>query len=243
MHLSKTLQKQLKKIGSSIELAKTFDNTLPSNYVFYEPNKARDFRVGLRRAHRQFTVVLLEKTGVRDFVICYFRGIFTSMNELAKAIKHWVEDEYDIDKIATRFPNLEKYIFDEFENPNPIIEARWKYVRNRFFEQYKFWEGGDREIRYFKMVDHAKRRDEWKNYYPFTSHYSLRFSLTDEISHTWVLSLNIVPTWCKTNGNYRVAVPQKENKAEEDFFYFEKLEEALDFYSVKLKEHQPIKWR
>jgi hypothetical protein len=45
MHLSQELQKQLIKIGSSIELAKTIDNESPASYAFYHPIRERNFRL------------------------------------------------------------------------------------------------------------------------------------------------------------------------------------------------------
>ena len=239
MHLSNELQKHLKKIGSSIELAKTIDKESPSNYAFYEPQKERNFRVYFGDKKSQFSIVFFERTKEKNYEICHLRGLFNSIIELAKAIKNWTEDENEIEEIANRFSNLEKYQFDDFENPDSRIDARWKYVRNSFFNDNKFWKNKNREERYFKMVDSAKRKDEWKNYYPFTSHYMLRFSLDNEIRHTWVLDLNIIPSWDLSKGNYKVNVPEEENK---EGFYFDKLEDAIEFYDIKLKEHQPFKW-
>ena len=113
MHLSNELQKHLKKIGSSIELAKTIDKESPSNYAFYEPQKERNFRVYFGDKKSQFSIVFFERTKEKNYEICHLRGLFNSIIELAKAIKNWTEDENEIEEIANRFSNLEKYQFDD----------------------------------------------------------------------------------------------------------------------------------
>ena len=228
------------EIGSSIELAKTIDNESPSNYAFYQPTKERNFRVDFGEIANEFSTVFFDRTEKRNHEICYLRGRFDSIKRLADSIKMWVEDEETEENIANRFKELESFHFDDYENPNPQIEERWKYVKNRIFNDTEFWKNKDWEERYFKMVNAAKRKEEWKNYFPFTSHHWLRFSLNYDLTNTWELGLHIIPTWTTENGNYHVGVPESESK---EGFTFQELDEAIEFYDLKLKEYQPINWK
>ncbi len=239
MHLSNELQKKLKTINSSIELAKTIEEELPFSYAFFHPTGERNFRVSFGKNKNQFSILLFDRTEKRNHEICYLRGIFNSMDDLAKVIKNWIEDEEEIDELANSFSNLERYKFDEIKNINDEIEVRWKYVRNSIFNNSEFWKNRNWEERYFEMIDKAKRKEEWKDYYPFTSHDMLRFSLDNEIKYTWVLSLNIIPSRDITKGNYKVSVPKEETNEE---YYFDKLEDAIEFYDMRLKENQPVRW-
>lgn len=239
MHLSKELQKQLKKIGSSIELAKTIDNESPSNYAFYKPKKERNFRIDFGETINEYSIVYFDRTEKRNHEICYLRGKFNLIERLAESIKMWIEDEETIDKIAIRFTELEKFEFDKHENPNPKIEERWIYVKNWIFNDTKYWKKKNWERRYFNLIEKAKKKKEWENYYPFQSHAWLRFSINDELTETWELGLHIIPTWTTENGEFHVGVPEREIK---EGYTFKELDEAIDFYEKKLIEYQPIKW-
>jgi len=240
MHLSKELQKKLKKIGSSIELAETIYNESPSNYVFYQPKKERNFRVDFGDSTNEYSIVFFDRTEERDYEICYLRGKFNSIERLAESIKSWIEDEERIDNLANDFSEFEVFQFDKYENPNPLIEAKWKYIKNRVFNNTKFWQNGGYEERYFQMIEVAKKKKEWESYFPFTSHDWLRFSLNDELTKTWELGLHIIPTWKTDKGKYYVGVPETERKGG---YTFQGLDEAINFYEKKLNEHQPINWK
>jgi hypothetical protein len=162
------------------------------------------------------------------------------MKKVANSIKDWIEIEETVKNIANEFEEFEIFQFDEFENPNPEIEERWKYVKNRIFNDTLFCKKKDWEERYFKMLDAAKRKEAWKSYFPYTSHYWLRFSLNSELTNTWELGLHIIPTWETEDGNYHVGVPESENK---EGFTFKELDEAIEFYDFKLNEYQPINWK
>ncbi len=239
MHLSNDLQKLLKSINSPIELAKTIDNESPSSYAFYNPKKDRNFRIDYGRNKEEYSIVLFDRTEERSHEICYLRGLFSSLSKIADLISCWIDREEGIRQIEIRFEELEGFQFDEYENPNPIIETMWKYVKNNVFNNTKFWTNRSWEERYFKMIDKSKRNESWKDYFPFTSHDLLRFSLDEQLRHTWVLDLNIVPSWDIAKGNYKVSVPEQESK---EGYYFDRLEDAIGFYEKKLNEYQPIKW-
>ncbi|MEM6803791.1 MAG: hypothetical protein AAF696_20465 [Bacteroidota bacterium] len=239
MHLSKELQQALKRLGSSIELAKTIEGDLPENYVYYYPDTDRNFRLDFTRSTEEYALVLFDKMEVLNYEFCQLRGLFTSLSEVALLLKNWIEDAYSMDKLASSFPGLESFELDEYEHPDPTIEARWRYVKNRIFNDTAFWKQRDWEERYMKMLHSAKRKEAWKNYYPFTSHNLLRFSLNNELTYVWELSLSLVPCWNTERGNYQLGLPEAEKNK---MLYFDKLEDAINSFEEKLKEYAPRKY-
>lgn len=239
MQLSKELQKHLELVNSRIELAKTIDNELPENYAFYKPLGRKNFRVEFGETQNDYSVVLFERTNNRNYEMCYFRGIINSLDRLSELINDWIEDNMSIELIDEKFPELEQFQSDEYECPNEEIERMWNYIKNTAFNDTEFWKHKDWEERFVKLVAVAKRKEEWKKYYPFTSHYMLRFSLDSKLQHTWELDLNLVPAHDTRKGKYIVNVPEIPNGKS---YYFVKLEEATNFYDRKMKEYQPIKW-
>lgn len=241
MHLSKDLQKELKLAGTSIALAKTIDGELPANYAFFqlETEGERNFRIQQGQHIEEISIILFDRAGDSAYEICYFRGLFKSLARIAQLLKNWIEKGEEIEKIASEFKELEVFEFDEFEHPNKEIEEKWRYTKNRIFNNPKFWNNRDYEERYYSMLKLAKRKESWKKYFPFTSHDLLRFSLNKELTYTWVLDLNIMPTWTTEKGKYRVGVPEMESK---EGYFFEEVEAAIEFYGKKLNEYQPVKW-
>jgi hypothetical protein len=237
MYLTQHLQNNLDKIGSSIILATTSDGKSPSDYAFHNPIRERNFRVNFGNTIQEYTVVLFDRTKTRDYEICYLRGKFSSIKRLAKSIQMWIEVEEKVQVIASCFPELETFQFDSYKNPNPLIEARWQYIQNKVFNNAHFENNKEWENRYSKMIAAAKRKKEWETYFPFTSLHLLRFSLDNNLRNTWV-ELHITPTMNDESGNYHVGVPSTENK---QGFTFQKLEEAIDFFDLKLNDYHPIK--
>jgi len=237
MHISQQLQIELREINSSIELAKTIDNELPSRYAFYKPLKQRNFRVEFGETNNRLSIVLFDRTHERNYEYGYLRGQFDSIKDLAQLIKSWVEDEEHTEKVAIEIGNLELFQNDEIKNPNYKIEERWIHIKNRIFNNTKFWENPSYETRYYRIILAAKQKSEWHGYYPFTSHDWLRFSLNENLTETWELGLHIIPTWKTDVGNYYVGIPDNQGHT------FECLDEAIAFYDEKLKELAPINWK
>lgn len=237
MKIAVELQDFLEKIDSKIELAKTIDDKPPSNYAFYKPEKERSFRVNFGKTLHEYSVIYFKIQEKNEF--CCLRGIFNSMERIAISIKNWVEDEKTSNEIANRFSELESFEYDDYENPNSKIEKRWVSIKNFVFNDRWFWENRNWEQKYFKMIRMAKGIEEWKDFYPFTSHYMLRFSLNEKNSYTWKLGLNIIPTRDEAKGKYLVNIPEEKNNK----CYFNNLEKAIEFYGIKLKEYLPIKWK
>ncbi|MEM9545179.1 MAG: hypothetical protein AAGA77_04360 [Bacteroidota bacterium] len=237
MYLTNELQKHLRSIGSTIHLYNSFESPGPANYVYYTPTGDRNFRVDFGRTTMEYSVVLFIRTKEQNYEMCYFRGLFNSLDQLARVLKAWIDEKQNVDVIATQYNELEPFLFDEFVHPNPAIEERWCYVKNRIFNDLKFWQNQNFEMLYFKMLEHAKRNKEWSHYYPFTSHDWFRFSLNEELSVTWVLALVLIPTRTTEKGNYFVGVPEEECK---EGYFFDDVEEAIKFYGRKLKEYKPI---
>jgi len=112
-----------------------------------------------------------------------------------------------------------------------------------FFNTTKFWEYTEWQERYFELLNEAKRHRAFENYFPFTSHYWLRFSIDKDIKETWLLDTYIVPTMYSnetpnTLGKFYVSYNDKPLGGQ----FFETAKEGLDFYAEKLKEAKPIKW-
>jgi len=227
-------------MDSTIQLAKTIDDDSPSMYAFYKPIKERNFRVDYGLNSNEMSIVLFDRTNERNYEMCYLRGIFKSKSELAKTIIKWIEEEIEIQELTKQQSNLERFEYDTYINPNDQIEKKWQYVKNSIFNDTKFWKNRNYELRYNEMLKMAKRKKEWSNYYPFTSHHLLRFSLNPETTHTWVLGLHIAPTRNKDKGKYFVGVPTDDGKEDH---YFDELTNAIEFYESKLNEHKPILWK
>lgn len=251
MHLSKELQKHLKRIGSSIELG-AVNNETPSKYAFYYPKKERNFRLEFGKTVDEYSIVFLIRPEERKYEICYLRGIFTSLEKLAKSIKLWVEKEEDIDVMANRFQELERFVFDSNKHPNPKIEECWMYVKNDVFNSTRFWKKRNWEKRYYKLIREAKMKKEWENYYPFIDLERLRFSKNYELTEMWEYGIDIIPTFTKGEGDfnfsnpkalndeggYYVGVLQSEN---EEGYFFKELNKAIEFFEKKLNEYQSKK--
>ncbi|NRD19004.1 hypothetical protein HNV08_03010 [Winogradskyella eckloniae] len=242
MHFSKEIQRILTETNSKVKLAKTIDGILPNRYAFY--NKyGRSFRAEFAQTDKDFSIVLFERTKKQDYEQCFARGIFNDLKRLSEVIDFWVGEQKSISEIKSEFNELEIYENFDFENSNSDIEKAWNKVKNMFFNDTKFWENTEWKNRYLKMILGAKKHTEFKELFPFTSHYWLRFSPRKEfITECWPLDTYIVPIFHskeqpKELGNYYVSTD--ENK---DGDYFSDLNDALDFYASKLKETEPIKW-
>lgn len=112
-----------------------------------------------------------------------------------------------------------------------------------FFNNTEFWKQTEWNERYLEMLNEAKRHNAFESYFPFTSHYLLRFSIDKEIKETWPLFAYIIPVMYsievpKTLGKFYVSYNDKSNGRQ----FFKTVKEALDFYADKLKEIKPIKW-
>lgn len=98
-----------------------------------------------------------------------------------------------------------------------------------FFNDNEFWKYAEWKERYFELLNEAKRHKAFANYFPFTSHYRLRFSVDKDIKETWTLDY-IIPTICSneipdTLGKFYVSYNEKPVGGR----FFETAKEALDF--------------
>ena len=242
MHLSNEIQRQLDKLKSNVKLASTIDGTFPDKYSF--SNKTgRSFRTEFASTDKNFSIVLFERTDKQNYEDCFARGLFNDLDRLAAVIDLWVDKQNSISEIKSKFDELEHYSDFEFNNPNPNIDKAWTKVKNMFFNNTKFWKETEWNKRYLEMLNEAKRHKAFENYFPFTSHYWLRFSIDKEIKETWPLDTYIIPTM------YSVEVPNTLGKFYVSYNdklmggqFFETAKEALDFYAEKLKEKKPIQW-
>ena len=242
MHLSNEIQKRLDNLNSSVQLASTIDGTLPDKYSFYnKPGKS--FRTEFGATETSFSIVLYERTDNQNYENCFARGLFINLKRLATVIDLWVSKRTEIAVIKKEFPELELYSDFEFRNPNNDINNAWTKVKNMFFNDNEFWKHAEWKARYFELLNEAKRHNAFTNYFPFTSHYWLRFSIDKDIKETWTLDTYIVPTMHSdeipdTLGKFYVSYNDKPLGGQ----FFETSKEGLDFYADKLNETKPIKW-
>jgi hypothetical protein len=242
VHLSNEIQKRLVKLTSTIKLASTIDGTFPGEYSFCHM-PGRSFRTEFASTNQEFSLVLYERTDQQTYENCYARGLFTDLDRLATVIHFWVDKQKDISEIKSNFDELKLYSDFDTRNPNPDIDKAWTKVRNMFFNDTGFWKQTEWEGRYLNMLNEAKRHKAFENYFPFTSHYWLRFSIDKYIRETWTLSTYIIPTMYSdevpdTLGKFYVSFSDEPRGGQ----FFETVKEALDFYAAKLKETSPTKW-
>lgn len=242
MHLSNEIQKRLSKLTSKIKLASTIDGIFPGEYSFYNM-PGRSFRTEFASTDKEFSLVLYERTDQQKYENCFARGLFTDLDRLAIVIDFWIDKQKDISGIKSNFDELELYSDFDTRNPNPDIDKAWTKVRNMFFNNAVFWKQTEWNERYLNMLDEAKRHKAFENYFPFTSHYWLRFSIDKYIRETWTLSTYIIPTMYSdevpdTLGKFYVSFNDEPMGGQ----FFETVKEALDFYAKKLEETKPAKW-
>ncbi|HYF04257.1 MAG TPA: hypothetical protein VEC36_12820 [Patescibacteria group bacterium] len=241
MNLSEEIQARLHKINSSVALSYINDGTFPDEYAFYH-RLGRSFRTEFAATEHEFSIVLFERTDKLDYENCYARGIFKNIDRLVNVIGLWVGKQQDILELKAKFDELELFTDFDFKNPNQEIDAAWTKVKNMFFNRTWFWEKPEWNSRYILMLNEAKKHNAFKNYFPFTSHYWLRFSIDKDLKETWTLDTFIFPTFYSeetpaTLGKFYVSFDDEMSRK-----YFENLHEALDFYAEKLHETKPIKW-
>lgn len=155
----------------------------------------------------------------------------------------WVDKQKTITEIKKVFDELEPFKDFDFRNAHDDIENAWRKVKNMFFNDTEFWKFSEWKNRYIELLDEAKKYQAFQNYFPFTSHYWLRFSVDKQIKETWTLDTYIIPTADSdeiptTAGKLYVSYNDKPMGGE----FFETAKEALDFYAQKLKETKPIRW-
>lgn len=242
MHLSKELQKQLDRLNSSVQLASTIEGTFPDKYAFYN-NPGRSFRTEFALTDNEFSIVLFEKTPELNYENCFARGLFYDITRIATVIDLWVDKHKSITEIKKHFFELELFEDFEFRNANHDIEKAWRKVKNVFFNDTQFWEFSEWKNRYVELLVEAKKHQAFQNYFPFTSHYWLRFSIDKEMKETWTLGTFIIPTMYSeeipiTVGKFYVSYNDKPMGGQ----FFETAKEALDFYAQKLQQTKPIRW-
>ena len=229
-------------LNSPVQLAPTIDGILPDRYSFYnKPGKS--FRIEFGATEAIFSIVLYERTDKQNYENCFARGLFTNLDRLATVIDLWVDKLRDIAVIKKQFTELELYPDFPFRSINSDIDNAWTKVKNMFFNDNDFWKFSEWGKRYFELLVEAKKHNAFANYFPFTSHYWLRFSIDKGIKETWTLDTYIIPTMYSdeiptTLGKFYVSYNDKPMGGQ----FFETAKEGLDFYAEKLKEVKPIKW-
>lgn len=215
------------------------DGTFPDQYSFNEQCE-RGFRAEFASTHHHFSIVLYERTDNQNYENCFARGLFTDLDRLATVIHLWVGEQNDISDISSKFDELEMYSDFDTKNPNPEIDKAWTKVANMFFNDTEFWKQTEWKERYVQMLNEAKRHKAFEDYFPFTSHFWLMFSLDQDKLAPWTLSTYMISTTYsnevpKTSGKFYVSFNDKPMRGQ----FFETALEALDFYAEKIKEANP----
>ncbi len=242
MHLSKEIQKRLDRLNSSVQLPSTIDGISPDRYSFYN-KPGNGFRAEFGATETSFSIVLYERTKKQKYEYCFARGLFTNIDRLSTVVDLWADKQREVAVIEKEFAELELYNDFQFENPNTDINNAWKKVKNMFFNNTGFWEHPAWEERYFELLNEAKQHKAFSNYFPFTSHEWLRFSVDKDITETWTLDTYIIPTTYSdetpnTPGKFYVSYNDKPMGGQ----FFETAKDGLDFYADKLNETGPVKW-
>jgi len=242
VQLSNDLQLQLDNLNSKVQLATIIDGTFPTEYAFIGGD-GRQFRTEFASNRTEFSVVLFERTPNLNYENCFARAVIRDLNKLARLIDLWVDKHTDIEKLSCEFSELELFKPFSFIHDNPAIEAAWIKVKNMKFNTPVFWKDTDWNDRYEIMLEAAKRHKGFATYFPFTSHYWLRFSIDKDIKETWTLDTYMIPTMYsievpKTLGKFYVSFNDKPIGGQ----FFATVKDGLDFYAEKLIETKPIKW-
>jgi len=237
MHLSKEIETHLTNLNSNIRLGSTIDGIFPNKYAFVQNGK-RQFRVENTSTEKEFSIVLYERSDEMKYENCFARGVFSDIKKIAIIIQHWVDKQNGISEIKKDFDELELYADFEYKNPNYEINKAWTKVKNMFFNDTTFWKTAEWNMRYLEMLNQAKSHSAFQDYFPFTSHYWLRFSVDKDIKETWPFNLHIIPTFEISNGKFYVSYDEKPMGGK----YFETAIEGLNFYAEKMVEIKPIKW-
>jgi hypothetical protein len=237
MHLSNEIQRRLTKLNSSVKLASTVYGDFPEKYAFHE-GTTRSFRVEFASNFSTLSVVLFERTEQLKYEYCFARGLFTDTDRLATLIDFWVDKEKEVKEIKQHFDEIELFADFDFRNPNNDIDKAWTKIKNIFFNDTKFWEHAEWRIKYLEMLTVAKGHKNFENYYPFTSHYWLRFSPTKTITTANLMDYYILACFDTSKGEYCVSLACELK----DAIYFKTANECLDFayetyYKEKFKQY------
>jgi hypothetical protein len=234
--LSKDLQDKLTKLGSTVELSKTIDGVVPTQYAFITGD-GRTFST-IIASPTKFSILLHERTPALKYEFCFGRGLINSLDSVAKIVDLWVDKKKDISEIMKLFPEIEVFKPFEFQHPNTDIEAAWTKVKNLKFSDEKFYEDPDWNARHETMLVAAKKHVAFKNYFPLLSHYNLRFSIDKDMKESWPFYYSIVPSPDKSKGEYLVEISMEFK----DGKYFPDIKSALDFYADFLSKIPATKW-
>ena len=197
MHLSKEIQKRLNELDTNLKLATTIYGDYPEKYAFNE-SFTRRFSAKTITNINTFSLVIFERNERLKYDYCFARAIFTDLSRLVSVIDLWIDKEQDIKEIKNGFDELELFVDFDFKNSNIDIDEAWTKIKNIFFGKENFWEELEWQNKYLEMLRVAKQNKYFEYYFPYTSHFWLRFSSTKTIK-TINLSDYFISACCDAN--------------------------------------------
>lgn len=229
MDLSENLQLELKNIGSKIQLAQVAN----PEYATLRSN-GRNFNVKYNYDNT-YLIRLCEENLLYKYNFCHGKIVINNLLDVAQIASKWIDESIQIILLKGKYKNL--LLFEALpSHDNPTIENYWIKIQNRLFA-WAFNNSKDKF--YFELIKNAKKHFAFTNYFPFTSHDSLRFSLDEKITHTWTLD-HVIDVY-ETQDGYKYGVTLSFENGEKRLF--EDVNAALDFYAEILKTNPPINWK
>jgi len=240
MNLTKELIRKLDKRSARAKPSLRMDGSFAEDHAFLFPELGKGFVFEKTDTKDKYAFTLIERKSKLDYSFCHARGFVIGYDEIVDLIIEWCDKDTCVEELSLR--NSEMVPFKPLlpKHNNRKIEEAWVKVKNSTFNDTGFWKRIERLDLNDKIIVAAREMAEYENYFPFTSHDNLRFSIDEMLTETWALSLAIQPSGDFKKGNYMVSYKEDYNEPPE---YFYDVKKALCFLNEKMLEQKPVKWK
>lgn len=225
--LPRTIQKFLKKKGSSIILEGPTKKEGPFNYSVLADDKGRGYQIGEEfnldlenedSIFDEFYFLLLQNNGLHRI-----RAKIYDLERLLTIVYSWVEEKYAVEEMKRLFDEVE--VCKEIEGLAKNKLKVWNEIKSFGFSSPTYYGSRTWNDYYLDMIDKLAHHPKLSKYFPFTSHY--RIILTGEGRlHNWVY---ISPT---KDGKYWLGDQNSEKPVVGKLF--DTLDDAVDCWSELL---------
>lgn len=238
MNFCPALQTQLQQRSSTIVLSKTMDGTYHESCAW--PVGSADqphFRAYSGTVNSPFYFSLLEPRALHQGDFCTYKGLVTSLEELAIVLDAWV-NKREVEKLT--LSSLELVKFEPFPASGiaPALEVNWNSIKNRWFEWNNFKHPTGWDQRYAALLLEARKRPLFQQFSPYNSHYLLNFhKTTEKWSHNaFATQSNILPLSEEDldKGSFYVYIEEEDTT-----HYFDTVIAAFDYYVAYLLNLHP----